>query len=364
MPEFRYRSRIEASAEKVFDWHSRPGAFERLKPPWEKVEVVERHGTIKDGDRIVIKTKIGPFAKQWEAVHCDYIEGRQFCDILVKGPFAKWEHTHRFEPDGASACYLEDEIRYDLPFGFLGNLLGKSFTINKLNRMFAYRHQVTQQDLKMHNSREGVQSMKILTTGGNGLIGSALAPFLRTGGHEVNNLTRNKDSKDCCDFHWNPHTEELDTESLEGVEAVVHLAGENIAQRWTEERKSRIKESRAKGTQFLSESLAKLENPPRVLVCASAIGYYGDRGDEVLKEDSPPGDSFLAEVCKEWEAATKPAVQKGIRVVNLRIGVVLSPEGGALAKMLLPFKMGVGGVVGSGEQYWSWIALDDLVGVI
>jgi uncharacterized protein (TIGR01777 family) len=151
---------------------------------------------------------------------------------------------------------------------------------------------------------------------------------------------------------------------LQGVDAVVHLAGESIAQRWTPESKARILQSRTSGTRLLSESFARLTPPPRVFICASAIGYYGNRGDEVLTEQSPPGSGFLAEVCREWEAACEPAVRGGIRVVNLRTGMVLSAAGGVLPRMLFPFRVGLGGKIGSGRQYMSWIALDDLVGVI
>jgi uncharacterized protein (TIGR01777 family) len=157
----------------------------------------------------------------------------------------------------------------------------------------------------------------------------------------------------------------VDTAGLEGLDAAVHLAGENLATgRWTAEKKARIRESRVNGTRFLCEALVRLAQPPKALMCASAIGYYGDRGEAILREDSPAGSGFLAEVCRAWEGAAAAAVQQGIRVVHLRIGVVLSPAGGALAKMLTPFKMGLGGKIGSGQQYMSWIALDDLLGII
>ncbi|MBI3300786.1 MAG: TIGR01777 family protein [Deltaproteobacteria bacterium] len=207
--------------------------------------------------------------------------------------------------------------------------------------------------------------MKILVTGASGLVGSALVPFLTTGGHAVTRLVRSQPRTGAAEVRWDPEAGILDTASLAGVDAVVHLAGENIAAgRWTAERKARIRDSRVKGTKTLCETLARLAQPPTVLVSASATGYYGDRGEELLREESASGSGFLAEVCRAWEAATEPAVQKGIRVVLLRIGIVLSPAGGALAKMLLPFKMGVGGVIGSGEQYMSWIGLDDVVGAI
>lgn len=206
--------------------------------------------------------------------------------------------------------------------------------------------------------------MKIVVSGSSGLIGTALVSFLTSGGHQVTRLVRAKTDSGAAGVPWDPATGAIDAGGLEGHDAAVHLAGENIAERWTPAKKARIKESRAKGTRLLAETLARLSQPPKVLVSASAIGYYGDRGDAVLREDSSSGSGFLAEVAREWEAATGPAGQKGIRVVNLRIGVVLSAKGGALAKMLLPFKLGLGGKVGSGNQFWSWIAMDDLLGII
>lgn len=205
--------------------------------------------------------------------------------------------------------------------------------------------------------------MRILVSGSTGLVGSDLVLFLTNAGHQVSRLVRSGNSSGSV--RWDPETGTIDRSGLEGIDAVVHLAGENIAAgRWTAAKKARIRDSRVKGTRLLSESIAGMARPPRVLVSASAIGYYGDRGDEVLREESPPGSGFLPEVCRQWEAATNPATRKGIRVVHLRTGLVLSGKGGALAKMLLPFKMGVGGKIGSGRQYMSWITLDDHCAVI
>jgi uncharacterized protein (TIGR01777 family) len=206
--------------------------------------------------------------------------------------------------------------------------------------------------------------VRILVSGSSGLVGSALVPALRAEGHAVVRLVRGELGSG--DFlTWDPTSGTIDQQALEGFDAVIHLAGESIAaKRWTAEQKARIRDSREKGTRLLCESLARTLHPPRTLVSASAVGYYGDRGEEVLREESPPGLGFLAEVCRAWEAATEPALSRGIRVVNLRIGMVLSPTGGALARMLTPFRLGVGGVVGSGKQYMSWIALDDVLGVI
>ena len=195
--------------------------------------------------------------------------------------------------------------------------------------------------------------MRVAVTGSTGLVGSALVPFLTTTGHDVVPLRRPS--------HWDPDKRTVDLSAFDGVDAVVHLAGENIAGgRWTAARKKRILESRVKGTTLIAETMTRLERPPQVLVSASAIGYYGDRGAEVLTEESVSGTGFLPDVCRQWENSTDAATRKGIRVVHLRTGIVLSGKGGALAKMLLPFKIGVGGKIGSGNQYWSWISIDDL----
>ncbi len=207
--------------------------------------------------------------------------------------------------------------------------------------------------------------MNILVTGSTGFIGSALVPFLTTGGHRVTRLVRSLPRPGELAVRWDPEVGTVEMAGLEGLDGVVHLAGENLAAgRWTAEKKARIRDSRVQATRLLCESLAGLSHPPKVLVCASAIGYYGNRGDEVLPEESAPGSGFLAGVCREWEAAAAPAAQKRIRVVHMRFGVVLDPVGGALAKMLVPFRLGLGGPIGTGQQYMSWITLDDAVGVV
>jgi uncharacterized protein (TIGR01777 family) len=204
--------------------------------------------------------------------------------------------------------------------------------------------------------------MNVLISGATGLIGSSLSEELSRGGHHITRLTRSP--RGPGDVRWDPDAGTIDG-SLEGHDAVVHLAGESIAEgRWTPSKKERIMQSRKKGTRLLAESIAALPTPPEVFVSASAVGYYGDRGNEVLREDSSPGSDFLAEVCKAWEAAADPAREAGIRVVHPRFGIVLSPKGGALGTTLPIFRLGGGGRIGSGRQWWSWVALDDVVGAI
>jgi uncharacterized protein (TIGR01777 family) len=205
--------------------------------------------------------------------------------------------------------------------------------------------------------------MNVLISGATGMIGSALARELTDEGHRVTRLTRSPRLAE--DVGWNPATGEVDAPRLEGHDAVVHLAGESIGEgRWTQEKKRRIMESRTQGTRLLAETVANLSEPPKVMVSASAVGYYGDRGNELLREESGPGSDFLAEVCKAWEAAADPAREAGIRVVHPRNGIVLSTDGGALARMLPIFRLGGGGRIGSGRQWWSWVAIDDVVGAI
>jgi len=206
--------------------------------------------------------------------------------------------------------------------------------------------------------------MKVLVSGSTGLVGSALVQDLARAGHRVLRLVRTP-PQSVDEVHWDATAGRLDVAKLSDVDAVVHLAGESIAEgRWSPAKKARIRDSRVVGTSFLAESLAKLPQRPKSLVCASAVGYYGDRGSEVLREDSAPGTGFLADVCRAWEAAADPARAAGIRVVHLRIGVVLARKGGALAKMLPPFRWGLGGPLGPGTQYMSWITLDDLVAIL
>jgi uncharacterized protein (TIGR01777 family) len=362
---FTARSRVGVSIREAFAWHMRPGAFERLTPPWERVEMLDRGEGVKDGSRVVLGLRVGPLRQRWVAVHENVVENRSFRDVMESGPFRRWRHTHRFEPEARDACLLEDNVTYVLPFGPVGEWLGRGMVRRKLDRMFNYRHAVAGSDLRRHASRAGETPLRIAVSGASGLVGSAFTCFMGAGGHQVDRLVRRPPRAGRREIHWDPAGGKIDRERLEGLDGLVHLAGENIASgRWSERKKRAIRDSRVDGTRHLCETLAKLSQPPRVLICASAIGYYGDRGEEELTESSPPGSGFLADVCREWESATEPASGAGIRVVNLRIGVVLSGRGGALKRMLAPFRLGLGGRLGNGRQFVSWISLDDLIGAI
>ena len=351
--------RIERPAAEVFAWHEREGAFTRLCPPWEQVEVTRHVGGIRDGARVSLRTKIGPIWARWEIEHRDFIEGRQFRDVLLSGPFAKWEHLHSIETAGEHACVLTDEIRYRLPLGVLGRIGGGAFTRWQLSRMFAFRHAVTKADLE---SAEVGPKKCILVSGATGLVGNALVAFLQTQGHTVRRLVRRAVRAE-GEFLWNPAEGEIDVTALVGLDAVVHLSGENVAGgRWTEARKKAILTSRVESTRTLAKGMARLPEGtrPEVLVSAAAVGYYGQRGDECLGEEARLGAGFLAEVCAAWEGELAGLEKLGVRTVALRTGVVLSPAGGALAKMLPAFLLGAGGRLGSGKQWMSWITAEDL----
>jgi uncharacterized protein (TIGR01777 family) len=348
---FERRTRLPVSAEQAFAWHARPGAFERLSPPWSRVRILERRGAgLEAGTRLTIETSVGPLRTRWVAEHTACEPGRRFVDVQREGPFASWEHEHRFEDDGRAGSTLVDRVTWSLPTG----PIGAGFAARQLERLFARRHGVTLADLERHAAFADRPRLRVAVSGASGLVGSALCAFLESGGHEVRRLARRPGAG-----------VEFDLAPLDGADAVVHLAGENIAGgRWTEDRKRVIVGSRVEGTGRLARAAASLESPPRVFVSASAIGFYGDSASREVDETAPRGSGFLAETTRAWEDAAAPARGRGIRTVLARFGVVLSPAGGALRKMLLPFRLGAGGPIGSGRQGFSWVALDDVVGAI
>lgn len=358
--------RLAVPAKYAFDWHAQPGTLRRLLPPWEKITIHSAAEGIHDGARVVMSVPVGPLRKRWIAEHTDFQEGREFTDIQISGPFRSWRHRHVFNPIDETSCELVDEIDYELPLGTVGKA-GSSFARKQLEQMFAYRHARTAAEIETHYRWRDIPRMRVLVSGSTGLIGTSLVSFLRSGGHEVVRLVRDRKSAENNPhaIFWDIKEGEIDRLQLEGFDAVVHLAGAGIADhRWTPSYKDTIKESRVKSTKLLAAMLSTLNQKPKVFVSISATGYYGDRSDEILTEESQSGIGFLPEVARAWESSADAARAAGIRVVHPRLGLVITPAGGALQKMLTPFKLGVGGVVGSGKQYWSSISIHDVTGAI
>jgi uncharacterized protein len=369
---FALRSPMPVPAEELYAWHARPLAFRRLLPPWEPIDIANITGTFGSNSyRIEFRAALlGPIKGSWIEEAFDFQPGKQFHDREIKGPFAYLNHTHRMIPDGPASSFLDEFIEYRPPIGMLGRLVAGRMIERKLAAIFAYRHALTRSDLERHMLYRDRPRLTIAVTGSRGLVGSELVPFLTTGGHRVIRLVTGKGEPRYDDgtkwIHWDP-TGRLDPGALDGVDAVIHLAGDNVASgRWNQSKKRKILESRTIPTRNLAEAIAAMpvERRPKVLVSASAIGFYGDRGDEVLNEESSPGSGFFPDVCKAWEEATVPARDAKVRTVHARIGVVLSPKGGALGKQLLAFKAGAGAVLGSGRQWVAWITIGDVVGAI
>lgn len=338
--------------------------MERLDPPWDWAEIRERPPAIAEGTRTVLFVPFGSLRFRWVAVHRDVLEGRSFSDEQVEGPFARWRHARLFSPEGDSATSLEDRIEYALRLGPVGDLLGAQWVARRLRRLFSWRHARVRSDLERNAEFAGRPRLRVALSGASGFIGSALASFLEAGGHDVLRLVRRPPERR-GEIGWDPLRGPRDPRALEGLDAVVHLAGESLAAgRWTRARKERILRSRADGTRLLARALRSLARPPRVFLSASAIGFYGSRGEEELVEASERGSGFLADVCQAWEEAAVEAAQAGVRVVRARLGVVIGAAGGALRKMLPAFRAGLGGPVGSGRQVMSWIGLDDAVGAL
>ncbi|WP_457577178.1 TIGR01777 family oxidoreductase, partial [Desulfomarina sp.] len=314
---------------------------------------------ISPGTRARVKIHTGPLSLNFEALHVEENPGQMFRDIQEKGPFAHWSHTHIFHNSGDETI-LEDRIEY----GLVGHRFIPAFIRhqieNKLTRLFRHRQQILTNDIALHGKYSRKQ-LNILVTGAGGMLGRSLLPFLTTGGHRVWRLVRRRPSPDKNEIFWDPEKNYLQAADLPPLDAVIHLAGEPIGLcRWNEKRKTRVLRSRTAGTMLLSQTLAKLQNPPSVLLSASAVGYYGDCGHDPVSEDHSPGEDFIARVCHRWEESTLPARQAGIRTVLMRIGVTLSPKDGALKRILSTAPLGFMRHFGSGDQYISWICEDDL----
>ncbi len=359
MPIFEWRSVMPASADEVFAYHARPGAFKRLAPPWQKLEVLEESGDVTSG-RVAFVVWFGPVRRHWVAEMGSAMPGRQFVDRQLEGPFASWEHVHRFVPIDEGKSELLDHVEYHLPAGGFTDSVGEGPAGKALSRLFRFRHERTRLDLGRHSRWADRPRLKVAISGASGLIGSHLADYLTTAGHRVVRLVRNKEAGP-DEIPWDPSTGALYHGALEGVDAVINLAAVSLNGLWTPARKKSILESRLQTTRTLAEAVARMQSPPSVFISVSGVGAYGSRDGEAITEQTPRGTGFLADVCRAWEEAASPVRDAGVRLVTPRQGIVMSAAGGALAVMLPVFKAGLGARLGTGEQYWSWVALDDLL---
>ncbi|WP_405161306.1 TIGR01777 family oxidoreductase [Nocardia sp. NBC_01499] len=344
---------VAAPRSEVFAWHARPGAFARLAPPWQPVSVLAEADSLADGKAVLAL----PGGLRWVARHdpAAFDPPQRFVDriavdglgSLPAGLLLRWRHTHDFEVVDDAHTRVLDRVESPVP----------AFA---LRPMFDYRYRQLADDLAAHAdaARAGFAAKTIAVTGASGLVGSALTAFLTTGGHTVLRLVRH--APKIGERQWNPDDPAPDL--LDGVDAVVHLAGASIASRFTDEHKQAVLDSRIGPTERLAALAARAGVP--TFVCASAIGYYGyDRGDQRLLEDASRGDGFLADVVDAWESAADTAADGGVRVVKVRTGIVQSPHGGALRLLRPLFATGLGGRVGNGEHWLSWIGIDDMVDI-
>lgn len=361
---YEHETTVHAPRQTVWDWHNREGAFDRLTPPWEPMETVSAPPDLSPGGRRIIRFPLlGPIKGRWIAEHTDLIEGELFADRMVRGPFKRWWHTHRFvEKD--EMTIVQDEVSYEVPMGFLGRLFGGRMVRKRILQMFTAREKGLINDIARQMEFADAPRKRVLVVGGSGLIGSNLIPFLDCIGHEVTQLVRREPSHPRQRF-WDPSNGILDIEHLKGIDAVIHLGGVGIGdKRWTKKRKAAIIDSRRDSVTLLAEKMASMDSPPEVFIVASAIGYYGNRGDEEIDESSKRGEGFLSETTEMWEASADAARAASIRTIHLRTGIVMSPLGGALGRMLLPFKLGGGGPIGNGKQWFSWISMNDHIAAI
>ncbi len=347
-----FESIVEHPVAEVFAWHTRPGAMTRLVPPWQPMTVVAETESLADG-RAVLGL---PGGLRWVAQHdpSGFDPPHRFVDELSSQGVAswparivgRWRHTHEFS-EAPGGTRVHDRVETSVP-------------AVALRSTFVYRHRQLADDLAAHRAA-AMSPIVVAITGASGLVGSALSAFLSTGGHRVIRLVR-RPARNEHERQWNPDRPAPDL--LSGVDAVVHLAGASIAGRFSDRHKAAIRDSRIEPTRRLADAAALADDGPATFVAASAIGYYGfDRGDAVLCEDSVRGDGFLADVVADWEAATTPAAEAGLRVVTVRTGIVQSARGGTLRLMRPLFAAGLGGRLGDGQQWLSWIGIDDLLDV-
>lgn len=369
---FNKSSELPFSQQSVFDYHCRLGAIDRLIPPWERVRLVKRNKSLEAGAEVILQQSIGPIKKDWLARHTAYDPPNRFRDEQISGPFRSWVHDHIFEPTSDSSCRLTDSVQYQLPLAPLSNVAA-NWVRHQLSSMFEYRHRITNDDLRfaqyMGSKHQPAKKIRIAVSGSSGMIGRRICAIASVCGMEIVRILRpgstlNDPEIPChSEVVFNTGTFS-NPDVMEGLDAVIHLGGYGIAEsRWTAATKEKIKASRVASTTSLVEGLRNLKQPPRKFVCASGIGAYGDRGDAICSDSdtdaaSVRGNSFLEEVSRDWEGAAMRFGDIGTVCIG-RLAMVLHPLQGALAKIMPLFKLGLGGRIGDGKQYWSWIHIDD-----
>lgn len=365
--KIQFRSLIKHSAKEIFDWHLRCRKLERCIPPFEKTEVISSEGSPdKIGSEFSVRSKVfGFFSLKQVLQYHEFTQNESYALHLKKRALGFYNYSTQITRQEPHASEIIDQFEFFLNCPqFFSPFLTK-YLKKRMGRALAYKHELIDYDIGMLQKYPFEKPLRILMSGSHGLIGKNVGYFLEFAGHDVWHLSRRKENKTKTVF-WNSETGECNPENFEAFDVVIHLAGENIGKGWwTKKKKDKILKSRYEGTKNLVGILKTLKTPPKTFICASAIGYYGNRGNDILSETSAPGKGlFISEVCEKWEKASADLQSIGIRVVHTRFGMVLSAAGGALKKLIFPFKLGLGGKIGSGRQYISWVAIDDVVGAI
>ena len=346
------------SSRSVFEWYGRVGSLQRLLPPWDGASLICEDAPFEVGKRFELR--LGPrwAVERWQGQYRAIGPGESFSDVQVKGPFGSWTHRVEVAFLAERQCRVTETVECAPSARQAKDRHWEANTSRWLEGWLGYRQETLAADLGFRERLGDFERLRVLITGGTGFLGSRLKAFLSAQGHEVLVLTRRKPGPG--EIRWKPELGEIEVRRLEGLDAVVHLAGESLTSgRWSEQRKKVLWSSRVDATKFLVEALARLAKPPRLLLSGSGIGYYGSLGDTVCDEGTGRGSGFLAELCEAWEAAALKAAPFVERVALLRTGVVIDPAGGALAEMLPAFRWGLGGPIGGGRQWFPWIALDD-----
>ncbi len=367
MSRFTHRVHLPISPRDLFAWHARPGAFERLTPPWDEARVRKAMHVLEAGSVADFDVAVGPIRLRWVARHEEVFVGGEhdpagFVDVMKEGPFRSWRHHHSFAPDGAGGCILTDTVDYQLPRIPFASWFSPALVEKRLQRMFAFRARTLRGDISFAQKFPS-SPQKIAVSGASGLVGQEICTLLSVLGHDVKRLVRHRKNID-DEIIWNPKTGDVDPVAADGLDAVLHLAGENIGEgRFTKDKAARLHQERAGQASALFRALAKLPHPPSVVVGACATGFYGDRGEEVVDEDSAAGVGVLPDICRAWENALLTDYGAGWRSVSVRSGVVLSPRGGMLKKLLPAFRAGFGASLGNGRAFMPLIGADDAADV-